>query len=49
MSKTTRILTSNVPGLEPTDYIPVDGIKEGTPNEHGRSFYADQTGQFDAG
>ena len=49
MSKTTRIPTRNVPGLEPTDYIPADGLLEGTPNEQGRSFYGDQTGQFDAG
>ena len=49
MSKTTRIPTSEVPGLEPTDYIPPDGLRSGTPNERGRSFYADQTGQFDAG
>ena len=26
ISKTTRILTSNVPGLEPTDYIPPEGL-----------------------
>ncbi len=36
-------------GLEPTDYIPLDTVLSGKPNERGRSLYADQTGQLDAG
>ncbi len=38
-----------VSGLQPTDYIPADGLESGEPRERGRSFYADQTGQLDAG
>ncbi len=48
-AKCLRIPTGAVPGLEPTDYIPADGLKSGEPNERGLSFYADQTGQLDAG
>ncbi len=39
----------SVPGLEPTDYIPLETLESGDPRERGRSFYADQTGQLDAG
>lgn len=38
-----------VQGLEPTDYIASDTILSGVPSERGLSFYADQTGQLDAG
>jgi uncharacterized cupin superfamily protein len=38
-----------VAGLEPTDYIPPESLQSGDPKERGRSFYADQTGQLDAG
>lgn len=38
-----------VAGLEPTKYIPDETLISGTPRERGRSFYADQTGQLDAG
>ncbi len=40
---------AGVAGLEPTDYIPPDSLQSGDPQERGRSFYADQTGQLDAG
>ena len=36
-------------GLEPTDYIAPEMLQSGDPQERGRSFYADQTGQLDAG
>ena len=36
-------------GLEPTEYIPADTLQSGDPQERGRSYYADQTGQLDAG
>ena len=49
MSKTIRIPTGEVTGLEPTDYIPPEGLQSGAPAEKGRSFYADRTGQLDAG
>lgn len=49
MSKCVRIPTAKVDGLEPTDYIAPEALISGTPNETGRSFYADQTGQLDAG
>ncbi len=49
MSKCIRIPTGAVDGLEPTDYIPPEGLESGDPRERGRSFYADQTGQLDAG
>ena len=49
MSKCIRIPTSNVEGLEATDYIAPEALISGTPSEVGRSFYADQTGQLDAG
>ncbi len=41
--------TAPVAGLEPTDYIPLETLESGDPRERGRSFYADQTGQLDAG
>ena len=48
--KCTRIPGSgDIAGLEPTDYIPADGLQSGEPKERGRSFYVDQTGQLDAG
>ncbi len=48
--KCIRLPTSGpVPGLEPTDYIPLETLESGDPRERGRSFYADQTGQLDAG
>ena len=37
------------PGIEPTDFITPDMVKAGEPKECGRSLYADQTGQLDAG
>jgi uncharacterized cupin superfamily protein len=40
---------ADVDGLEPTDYIAPEMLRSGDPQERGRSFYADQTGQFDAG
>ena len=50
MSKCIRIPTKlPFQGLEATDYIPVDAILSGDPQERGKSYYADQTGQFDAG
>jgi len=49
MSKCVRLPTSAVAGLEPTDYIAPDMLLSGEPRERGRSFYADQTGQLDAG
>ena len=49
-SKCIRLPTDGVPaGLEPTDYIPLETVQSGEPKERGRSFYADQTGQLDAG
>ena len=49
-SKCVRIPTGgSIPGMEPTDYIPADGLQSGDPRERGRSFYADQTNQLDAG
>ncbi len=49
-SKCVRIPTTTpFTGLEPTDYIPPEGLQSGDPREHGRSLYADQTGQLDAG
>ncbi len=36
-------------GLEPTDYISPEMLQSGDPQERGRSLYADQTGQLDAG
>ena len=48
--KCIRLPTNGAPsGLEPTDYIPLDTVQSGDPKERGRSFYADQTGQLDAG
>ncbi|MEM7224527.1 MAG: cupin domain-containing protein [Pseudomonadota bacterium] len=38
-----------IPGLEPTDYIAPETLQSGDPQERGRSLYADQTGQLDAG
>lgn len=50
MLKCIRIPTTTpVAGLQPTDYIPADGLESGTPEERGRSFYGDRTGQLDAG
>jgi uncharacterized cupin superfamily protein len=49
-SKCIRIPTGDaVNGLEPTDYIAPEMLRSGDPKERGRSFYADQTGQLDAG
>ena len=49
-NKCIRIPTSAPFGsLEPTDYIPPETVQSGAPNERGRSLYADQTGQLDAG
>jgi uncharacterized protein len=49
-SKCVRIPTAGkIAGLEPTDYIPPDGLLSGDPRERGKSCYADQTGQLDAG
>lgn len=39
----------SVSGLEATDYIPPETLLSGDPRERGRSFYADQTRQLDAG
>ena len=48
--KCTRLPTgAGVEGLEPTDYISAEMLQSGDPRERGRSFYADQTGQLDAG
>ena len=48
--KCVRIPSSGaIEGLEPTDYIPPDTVQSGNPQERGRSLYADQTGQLDAG
>lgn len=48
--KCVRLPTGgDVAGLEPTDYISPDMLQSGDPRERGRSFYADQTGQLDAG
>ncbi len=41
--------TAKVDGLEPTDYISPEALQSGDPQERGRSFYEDQTGQLDAG
>ena len=49
-AKCVRLPTGGaVPGLEPTDYIPPETLQSGDPQERGRSLYADQTGQLDAG
>jgi len=49
-SKCIRLPTGGaVAGLEPTDYIPPETLQSGDPRERGLSFYADQTGQLDAG
>ena len=49
-SKCIRIPSSGpIEGLEPTDYIPPETLCAGEPRERGRGFYADQTGQLDAG
>lgn len=49
-SKCVRIPTTGaIAGLEPTDYIPPQALQSGDPRERGRSLYADQTGQLDAG
>ena len=48
--KCIRIPTSGpFEGLQPTDYIPPETLQSGDPQERGRSLYADQTGQLDAG
>lgn len=48
--KCLRIPTTGaVADLAPTDYIAPDMLRSGDPQERGRSFYADQTGQLDAG
>ena len=48
--KCVRIPTSGaIAGLEPTDYIAPEMLQSGDPQERGRSLYADQTGQLDAG
>ncbi len=50
MSKCIRLPTAGaVAGLEATDYIAPEMLISGDPQERGRSFYADQTGQLDAG
>ena len=49
-SKCIRIPSAGaIAGLEPTDYIPPETVQSGDPRERGRSLYADQTGQLDAG
>ncbi len=49
-SKCIRLPTAGaIQGLEPTDYIPPETVQSGDPRERGKSFYADQTGQLDAG
>lgn len=49
-AKCIRIPTTGpIEGLAPTDYIPPGTVRSGDPNERGRSLYADQTGQLDAG
>lgn len=48
--KCIRLPTAGaVEGLEPTEYIPPETLESGDPKERGRSFYADQTKQLDAG
>ncbi len=48
--KCVRLPTgADVSGLEPTDSISEEALQSGDPRERGRSFYADQTGQLDAG
>ena len=48
--KCIRVPTGgSIEGLEPTDYISSEMLRSGEPQERGRSFYADQTGQLDAG
>lgn len=48
--KCVRIPTGGaIAGLEPTDYIAPEMLRSGDPQERGRSLYADQTGQLDAG
>ncbi len=47
MSKCIRIPTKGpLQGLEPTDYIPASELVSGDPQERGRSYYADQTGEL---
>ena len=49
-SKCIRVPTGpSVAAMEPTDYIAPEMLQSGDPQERGRSFYADQTGQLDAG
>ncbi len=49
-AKCIRLPTDGpVAGLDPTDYIPPETLQSGDPKERGLSFYADQTGQLDAG
>ncbi len=49
-AKCIRLPTDSPPSdLEPTNYIPPETVQSGEPRERGRSFYADQTNQFDAG
>ena len=49
-NKCVRLPTSDsIAGLESTDHIPADALLSGQPEERGRSFYADQTGQLDSG
>lgn len=49
-AKCIRVPTGGgIDGLEPTDYIPAETLESGDPQERGRSLYADQTGQLDAG
>ena len=48
--KCIRIPTRGaIAGLQPTDYIAPEMLVSGDPQERGRSLYADQTGQLDAG
>ena len=51
MSKCIRLPTGSAPlsGLQSTEYIPADTLESGDPQERGLSYYADQTGQLDAG
>jgi uncharacterized cupin superfamily protein len=49
-SKCIRLPTDGAPtGLEPTEYIAPQTVQSGEPEERGRSFYTDRTGQLDAG
>lgn len=48
--KCIRIPTGGaIAGLQPTDYIAPEMLVSGDPQERGRSLYADQTAQLDAG